>query len=103
MKLRLLSLGMVVLFWCSSGFAATVDFVQITDPHIFDCKGDVEGNKEALKWCINQINGRAGTNADYKFVVVTGDLGLEGLPCGGNEKEPAIADKAKELADIIKE
>jgi calcineurin-like phosphoesterase family protein len=104
MKLRLLSLGMVALFWCSSAFTATVDFVQITDPHIFDCKGDVEGNKEALKWCINQINGRAGAKADYKFIVVTGDLGLEGLPCGGNEKEPgAKVDRAKELADIIKQ
>ncbi|MEN3370434.1 MAG: hypothetical protein V7609_2577 [Verrucomicrobiota bacterium] len=103
MKLRLFPLGIAALWYCSAAFAATVDFVQITDPHIFDCKGDVEGNKEALKWCIKEINGRFGTAADYKFVVVTGDLGLEGLPCGGNEKEPgANVERAKELADIIK-
>jgi Calcineurin-like phosphoesterase len=105
MKLRLLSLGMAILVWCGSAFAATVDFVQITDPHIFDGKGDVEGNKAALKWCINEINGRIGPSADYKFIVVTGDLGLEGLPCAANEKEPApaVGEKAEELADIIKQ
>jgi hypothetical protein len=32
--------------------AEEVNFIQITDPHIFDGKGDVDGNKEALKWAI---------------------------------------------------
>jgi Calcineurin-like phosphoesterase len=103
MNLRLWPLGIAALWYCTSAFAATVDFVQITDPHVFDCKGEVEGNKKALEWCINQINARVGANANYKFIVVTGDLGLEGLPCGGNEKEAgASVDRARELADIIK-
>jgi len=104
MKLRLWPLGIAALWYCTRALAA-VEFVQMTDPHIFDGKGDVEGNKEALKWCIKEINGRFGPGANYRFVVVTGDLGLEGLPCAGNEKEPvpAVGDKAKELADIIKE
>jgi len=105
MKLRLPLFAFAALLCSTGAFADTVSFVQITDPHIFDCKGDAEGNKKALQWCINEINGRFGPSADYKFIVVTGDLGLEGLPCGGNEKEraPAVGDKAKELADIIKE
>src|ERR1700682_6079508 len=104
MKFRFLIVGIVAFWWCNFAFAEA-SFVQITDPHIFDCKGDVEGNKEALKWCVNQINARVDAKAEYKFIVVTGDLGLEGSPCAANEKEPApaVGERAKELAEIIKE
>lgn len=99
----LLIFALAAFGWCASGFA-DINFVQVTDPHIFDGKGDIPGNKEALRWCINQLNGRVDAKADYKFVIVTGDLGLEGLPAAGNEKEPnAIIDRAKQLAEILKE
>jgi hypothetical protein len=103
MKLRLLIIGIVACWLCGSGFAE-VNFVQITDPHIFDGKGDVDGNKEALKWCIDQINARVDAKADYKFIVVTGDLGLEGLPRGAGEErdQKGLVEAAIELAGIIK-
>ena len=102
-KVYLLIAGIIAL-GPGTAFAAAVNFFQITDPHIFDCKGETEGNKEALKWCISEINRRVEENPESKFIVVTGDLGLEGLPCGGSKSEPgASVERAQELAEIIKE
>ncbi|MEY2548676.1 MAG: hypothetical protein QOD64_1258, partial [Verrucomicrobiota bacterium] len=101
MRLRLLLLVWLAFLWCASAFA-TVDFVQLTDPHIFDGdqKGDMKSNREAFRWAIREINDRQGKLADYKFVVVTGDLGLEGL----FRKQEADRNAAVgELAVILKE
>ena len=88
--------------WCSAA-SATVDFVQITDPHIFDSTDEAAGNKEALKWCINQIHARVEAKADYKFIVVTGDLGLQDVADGPEKKPNAVTEAAKQLAEIIKD
>lgn len=61
---------------------AQVNFVQITDPHIFDDTWPDDRRLEdraALASCINQINERNKSGANYQFVVVTGDLGVEDL------------------------
>jgi hypothetical protein len=60
----------------------------------------MKGNREALKWAIDQTNERQGKKADYKFVVVTGDLGLEGLV---DKDQAYIAAAADELAAMLKD
>ncbi len=91
-------------FLCSSA-RAEVNFVQITDPHIFDDVSEAHDsrldNKAALASCIERINrmaaqGGAGDGPQkmppYDFVVVTGDLGIAQLLRGvdGKERENKI-------------
>jgi Calcineurin-like phosphoesterase len=91
-----------------SAFAGTpISFVQLTDPHIFDDKVDnISGNKQVLRWCIDQINYRFDTEKSYNFVVLTGDLGLEGLAKKNIDGKKTLDDEqlnaaALELAGII--
>jgi 3',5'-cyclic AMP phosphodiesterase CpdA len=91
--------------WCSAA-SATVDFVQITDPHIFDgdAKGDMKDNRNALKWCVEKINQLQGEGKDFKFVVMTGDFGLEGVADYLNPEgqHSEIVRTAHELAGFLK-
>src|SRR6266849_2771217 len=74
-------------FGFSSKDRGSIDFVQITDPHMFEKKPDkwqdTDNNKIAFAACIYETNRRMDTNAysgsNFKFVVVTGDLGLEAI------------------------
>src|SRR6266446_457603 len=77
-KTRIFLILALALLWTASAAGQTLDFVQITDPHLFD-KGDETENKAALTACIKKINERIAENADYKFVVITGDIGIENL------------------------
>jgi hypothetical protein len=94
--------------------SAQVKFVQITDPHIFDDETpeDRENDKEALSAAVQKINERLEQGANYDFVVITGDLGIEALIVKKGTKpslidEAATADnlkqKAMELSDILKQ
>ncbi|HEY3898643.1 MAG TPA: metallophosphoesterase [Chthoniobacter sp.] len=94
-KLRRL-FWLLFLFCCPVAFGE-VNFAQLTDPHIFDCKGDVAGNKKMLEWCIERTNLGAPGGQPFDFVVVTGDLGLEGL---GGQREK-LDSAASELGKII--
>ena len=103
-RLLLVILGTVACSSCGVA-SAEVNFFQITDAHIFEPKkDDVEGNKEALRWCINQINARLDAKADYKFIVFTGDLDLEAFRrTGDQEEQKDLVEAAKQLAGIVKD
>src|SRR3954470_24836664 len=60
---------------CPFGIAG-VNFVQLTDPHLF---GGEPENEKAFSNCIHEINIRLDRGADYSFVVLTGDIGIEDL------------------------
>lgn len=111
----LILLGLCVIL-CSAA-RAQVNFIQITDPHIFDDIDESEGSRledrAALASCIEKINqmvlekraqvpGERG--AGYDFVVVTGDLGIEQLVkgLGDAEKKEKIRAGARELASMIR-
>lgn len=88
---------------CSTLAGATVNFAQITDPHIFDGKGEIARNKECLRWCIDQINKRLAAGENYNFVVMTGDLGLEGLTDKSPDPQQPLDNAAKELGAMIRD
>ncbi len=104
MKLRALTVGALAWLSCAAGFAE-VNFVQVTDAHMFDGKGQVQENEKALRWCVTKINARMDGGANYKFVVFTGDLGVEGLADISDQKaeQGAIHEASRQLAEIIKD
>jgi hypothetical protein len=67
--------SLVLLLLICQQASASVDFIQLTDPHLF---GDVRENEQALTACIQKINA-LNTIKEYSFVVLTGDLGIEDL------------------------
>src|ERR1051326_3327925 len=77
--------GLCLLLTCTAH--AQVNFVQITDPHIFDDikeDGSQLDDKAALASFIDKMNQRvvekaAEDGGKYDFVAVTGDLGIERL------------------------
>ncbi len=76
---RLLVFAALVL-WCPAiTYAQSINFVQVTDPHLFDAGDEGFQNKAALAACVKAINRRMNEGADYKFAVVTGDIGIENL------------------------
>ncbi|MDX6500204.1 MAG: hypothetical protein QOG23_3464 [Blastocatellia bacterium] len=104
--------ALITVALCSffSGCAATpaasnrdtgIEFVQLTDPHIFDGKDDTSENKAAFAECIRAINDQFDNeHKDYKFIVVSGDLGLEGL-IGGSAVDARLNERARELAKLL--
>src|SRR5437667_8177136 len=72
---HILRIVITLLLTCSWGFAG-VNFVQLTDPHLF---GSEPENERAFSNCVNEINARLEKGANYSFVVLTGDLGIEDL------------------------
>jgi Calcineurin-like phosphoesterase len=79
-KARYLFLIIALSVTCSvRAGAQEVRFVQITDPHLFDGGEEETENKGVLTACIKKINEEIGEQADYKFAVVTGDIGIENL------------------------
>jgi predicted DCC family thiol-disulfide oxidoreductase YuxK len=56
-----------------------IRFIQITDPHLFDGGREETENKAALTACIKKLNEQIDERADYKFAVMTGDIGVENL------------------------
>lgn len=88
--LQIVRYGLLILvfniFIHFSVSAQGINFVQITDPHLFDKGQDEIDNQAALSACIARINERIDDKADYKFAVVTGDMGIENLVSDLNEK-----------------
>jgi hypothetical protein len=79
-KFRLLLLVLSFAFLCLGVVQAqSLRFAQITDPHLFDLGEEGTKNKAALAACIKALNNRMDENADYKFAVITGDIGVENL------------------------
>ncbi|MDQ3803252.1 MAG: hypothetical protein M3416_05295 [Acidobacteriota bacterium] len=94
--------------WCVAALAhpATVRFVQITDPHLFD-QGGEEESQGALAAFVRRLNERVAEGVAYEFVAVTGDLGVEGLvsvsveePSPERDGKPTKRSKLKPTADI---
>jgi tetratricopeptide (TPR) repeat protein len=77
--LNRLSLACVIVAFICGATSAQVSFVQITDPHLYDDPPEANENKRALIACVMKIDKLIGTGADYKFAVVTGDIGIEKL------------------------
>ena len=73
-----LSLACVIVAFICGATSAQVSFVQITDPHLYDDGQEANENKHALLACVTKIDKLIGTGSDYKFVVVTGDIGAIG-------------------------
>lgn len=65
--------------WSVRISAQAVRFVQITDPHLFDGGQEGTENKAALAASIRKLNERMDQQADYRFAVLTGDIGIENL------------------------
>src|ERR1043166_8071452 len=97
-------LGSLVFAWVQTA-AAEISFVQFTDPHLFDSGESAKENLAAFKWCINSVNERSATGTQYAFIVVTGDLGLEGVLHSGGESERKdsreLDNAAKTLSEAI--
>ncbi|HEY5884294.1 MAG TPA: metallophosphoesterase [Pyrinomonadaceae bacterium] len=72
-------LSALVLLWPALTHAQSTSFVQITDPHLFDPGDDGVQNRAALAACVKALNDRMKEGADYKFAVITGDIGIENL------------------------
>ena len=106
----LMLVGFFILLTCTA--QAQINFVQITDPHIFDDIKEEDGSrlndKAALASFVDDLNQRvaekvAQKTSAYAFVVVTGDLGLEQLLKGVKEddRKYKLETAAVELASII--
>jgi hypothetical protein len=76
---RYLLLGSVVSLLLCIAASAQVSFVQVTDPHLYDDGQEAAENKRALIECVTKIDNMMAAGADYKFGVVTGDIGIEKL------------------------
>src|SRR5258708_5832802 len=81
-----------LIFLCFSVFFgatayAQVNFVHLTDPHIFDDNWQTQNppvdednrldNQAALTSCMSEIKERIKNGEAYDFGVITGDLGIE--------------------------
>ena len=64
---------------CVTVSAQAVSFFQITDPHLFEGGQEEAENQAAFTASIKRINELSEGRADYEFVVVTGDIGIENL------------------------
>jgi 3',5'-cyclic AMP phosphodiesterase CpdA len=74
---------LLLLFWLlvfpALGVQAQIRFVQISDPHMFDEEKEAADNKAVFATCVRRINDEVAKGADYKFIVITGDIGVENL------------------------
>lgn len=112
-KIQLRLSSLLVAVCCYVALAASaqaqISFVQITDPHLFDDTWPEDSRREdktAFASCINQINERVAAGTNFSFVVLTGDLGVEGLVDDLDEKHLGEADQriqqaARELAAML--
>jgi len=76
--LNRLSLACVIAVFVCGAASGQIKFVQITDPHLYDDGQETE-NKRALAVAVTKINTLIDFGGDYRFVVVTGDIGIEKL------------------------
>lgn len=103
LTLSIVFLGL--LFVATPRVFARIDFVQLTDPHVFEKPnrpGQALRNQNAFTDCIEQINRMnnqmLSNGLSYSFVAVTGDIGIEQrIRANSNEWNNAVA----EVAGII--
>jgi hypothetical protein len=105
-RLSLLVLLVFYVVFGGSGAQAQISFVQISDPHVFDDTSDVADNrwndKAAFISFIEQINQQVDLKAQYNFVVITGDLGLERLVTGDRKQvESNLRTGAADFASML--
>ncbi len=93
---RLLLLLLLCVFWTLRVYAAPLKFVQVTDLHLYD-KDDGPANQTALIDFIQKVNELTTSGEVYDFVVVTGDIGIEGLIKDIYKKPPDLRDKEEKL------
>jgi hypothetical protein len=93
----------VAVFGCCASLFADLNFVQLTDPHLFDKIPD-QDNQRAVSWCVSKINEAQDRGANYRFVVMTGDVGLEGVAdfLHPEKQHAEIMRAAQELAASIR-
>jgi hypothetical protein len=83
-------------------------FIQITDTHLYDdgvlADGRVEreANKAALADAVREINQLVEQGDEFKFVILTGDIGLEKLIAEDVKKLSSVKD-ARESAKLERE
>jgi hypothetical protein len=80
---------------------AQISFVQITDPHLYD-EGDEADNKEAMSAFVKKVNERVDEGADYKFIIVTGDIGVENVvSTSAGKSKPRVLKPEAEMATAM--
>jgi Calcineurin-like phosphoesterase len=93
---RFLLLLVFSVCWILEVHAGPLKFVQVTDLHLYD-KEEAAANKTALIDCIQKINELSEDGDDFEFVVVTGDIGIEGLLKDLYQKEVQLNKREEEL------
>lgn len=85
-----------------------LDFIQITDLHLFDSETDRLSNEAALDWSLKAIEWYQNKGVLLRFVVFTGDLGLQcvvgpldELPVTGCVKTTTLSQAADLLANKL--
>lgn len=84
---------------CSCAQKKSFEFIQITDTHLYDdallSGGRIERevNKAALADSVLEINRMIDGGREFKFAVITGDIGLEKLIGEDVKKLPATKDE----------
>ena len=103
-----------IIFISHKSFAGSLQFVQITDPHIFEANHkDKESRNSMIYFYLaiekaNDINIRLKNSGQspLDFILMTGDLGIEKLlklvPASGNENAIKIT-KDNQLFDLVKD
>lgn len=91
-----LSLACVIAVFICGAASAQIKFVQITDLHLYDDGEEASENKRTFRACLTKIDKLIESGADFKFVVVTGDIGIEKLV------KPSY-DKRREIKEMLEE
>jgi 3',5'-cyclic AMP phosphodiesterase CpdA len=79
----------------------TLDFIQITDPHLFDAGADQDTNKAALQWALSAVDWYGNHEAKASFLAFTGDCGLDCVQDPHSEPPPASCGKTALLHDAV--
>jgi UDP-2,3-diacylglucosamine pyrophosphatase LpxH len=93
---RFLLLLVLCVFWNLTIHAAPLKFVQVTDLHLYD-KNEGPANTTALIDFIQKLKELTDNGEVYDFVVVTGDIGIEGLIKELYKGDPELSVKEEEL------
>ena len=81
---------------------AQFEFVQITDPHLFDSRDlEHEENLKTFAASIEKTNSLIAEGADFPFAIVTGDWGVEALARNPREADEKLRSAANETAEML--
>jgi hypothetical protein len=98
-----LAAWLLLLFcFCAEASGAPFHFIHLTDPHLFDAGDRAAENEHAFRWSVEEINQRVDAGAQFSFVAVTGDLGIEKLvPAGTNSSASVMVPAAQRLGRML--